>query len=74
MRLVKKNLVFKINARFINCISKINGVKNDNVEDLNIVMPMYNLLEHSKITEKQQEVCVIIIEMNQTVVQMLIII
>ena len=48
MRLVKKKLVFKSNAPFINCISKINGVKNDNVEDLDIVMPMYNLLEHSK--------------------------
>ena len=33
MRLVKKQLVFKNNAPFINCISKINGVKNDNVED-----------------------------------------
>ena len=32
----------------INCISKINGVKIDNAEDLDIVMPMYNLLENSK--------------------------
>ena len=32
----------------INCISKINGVKIDNAEDLDIVMPMYNLLEYSK--------------------------
>ena len=29
-------------------ISKINGVKIDNVEDLDVVMPMYNLLEYSK--------------------------
>ena len=28
-----KKLVFKNNAPFINCISKINGVKIDNVED-----------------------------------------
>ena len=34
-------------ASFINCISKINGVKIDNAEDLDVVMPMYNLLEHS---------------------------
>ena len=47
MRLVKK-LVFKNNAPFINCVSKINGVKIDNVEDLDVVMPMYNLLEYSK--------------------------
>ena len=43
-----KKLVFKNNAPFINCISKINGVKIDNAEDLDVVMPMYNLLEHSK--------------------------
>ena len=43
-----KNLAFKNNAPFINCISKINGIKIDNVEDLDVVMPMYNLLEYSK--------------------------
>ena len=43
-----KKLVFKNNAPFIICISKINGVKIDNVEDLDVVMPMYNLLEYSK--------------------------
>ena len=43
-----KNLVFKNNAPFINCISKINGVKIDDAEDLHVVMPMYNLLEYSK--------------------------
>ena len=43
-----KRLVFKNNAPFIDCISKINGVKIDNAEDLDIVMPMYNLLEYSK--------------------------
>ena len=31
-----------------NCISKINGLKIDNAEDLDVVMPMYNLLEYSK--------------------------
>ena len=46
----KKNkaLAFKNNAPFINCMSKINGVKIDNVEDLDVAMPMYNLLEYSK--------------------------
>ena len=48
MRLVKKKLVFKNNAPFINCISKINDIKIDNAEDLDVVMPMYNLLEYSK--------------------------
>ena len=43
-----KKLLFKNNAPFINCISKINSVKIDNAEDLDVVMPMYNLLEYSK--------------------------
>ena len=51
-----KNLVFKNNAPFINCITKINGIKIDNAEDLDVVMPMYNLLEYSKNYKKQQEV------------------
>ena len=41
-------MIFKNNAPFINCISKINGVKINNAEDLDVVMPMYNLLEYSK--------------------------
>ena len=44
----EKKLVFKNNAPFINCISKINGIKIDNAEDLDVVMPMHNLLEYSK--------------------------
>ena len=44
----RKKLVFKRNAPFINCISKANGVKIDNAEDLDVVIPMYNLLEYSK--------------------------
>ena len=39
-----KAVAFKNNAQFIKCISKINGVHIDNAEDLNVVMPMYNLL------------------------------
>ena len=44
----KKVVAFKNNAPFTNCISKINGIKIDNVEDLNVVMAMYNLLAYSK--------------------------
>ena len=43
-----KAKTFKNNAPFNNCISKINGAKIDNAEDLDAVMPMYNLLEYSK--------------------------
>ena len=41
-------LALKNNAPFTNCISKINNVLIDNAEDLDIIMPMYNLLEYSK--------------------------
>ena len=43
-----KNLTFKNNAPFISCISKTNGIKIDNAEDLDVVMPLYNLLGYSK--------------------------
>ena len=44
---VKRNkaVAFKNNAPFINCISKINGLKIDNAEDSDVLMLMYNLLE-----------------------------
>ena len=44
----EKKWIFKNNAPFINCILKTNGVKIDNAEYLDVVMPMYNLLEYSK--------------------------
>ena len=43
-----KAVAFRNNAPFINCISKINGIRIDNAEDLDVVMPMYKLLEYSK--------------------------
>ena len=46
-----KAVAFKNNAPFMNFISKISkiySIKIDNAEDLDVVMPMYNLLEYSK--------------------------
>ena len=43
----EKNVIFKTNAPFRSLISKISSVLIDNTEDLNIVIPMYNLLEYS---------------------------
>ena len=40
-------LAFKNNTPFTNCISKINNVLIDKAEVLDVVMPMYNLLEYS---------------------------
>ena len=41
-------MVFKNNAPFINCVSKINGTKIDNAEDLDVIMSMHNFLEYSE--------------------------
>ena len=41
-------LPFKNNAPFICCITKINNILIENAGDLDIIMPMYNLVEHSK--------------------------
>ena len=43
-----KGTAFKYNAPFISCISKINNTLIDNAEDLDVVIPMYNMLEYSK--------------------------
>ena len=63
-----KKLAFKNNAPFVSCISKINNTLIDNVEDLDIVMSMYSLLEYSKNYSKKQKVVAVTIEMNQIVV------
>ena len=42
-----KKVIFKNCASFTNCISEINKTQEDNTKDLNIVMPMYNLIEYS---------------------------
>ena len=68
----EKKLVFKNNFLFINCISKINGVKIDNAEDLDVAMPMYNLLNTVKIIEKQQVVCQTITGTNHIVVWVMV--
>ena len=43
-----KKLAFKNNATFVFCVSKINNTLIHYAEDLDIVMPMYNLLEYSR--------------------------
>ena len=43
-----KGVAFKnCAAPFINCISEINNTQVDNAKDIDIVMPMYNLIEYS---------------------------
>ena len=57
-------IILKNNAPFISCISKINGALVENAEDLDIVMPMYNLLKYSKIIQRHLLLCGIITGMN----------
>ena len=44
---VNKKVIFKKCAPFINCISEINNKQVDTAKDIDIVMPMYNLIEYS---------------------------
>ena len=42
-----KKVAFKNCTPFTNCTSKINNTQIDNVEYIDIVMPMYNLIEYN---------------------------
>ena len=42
-----KKVIFKNCAPFTNCISEINNMQIGNAKDIDIVMPMYNLIEYS---------------------------
>ena len=44
---INKGVTFKNCAPFIKCISRINDTDIDNAHDIDIVMPMYNLIEYS---------------------------
>ena len=43
-----RNLILKNITPFINNISKINNVLTGNSENLDVAIPMYNLIEYSK--------------------------
>ena len=42
-----KGVAFKNCTPFTNCISEINNTQVDNAKDIDIVMPMHNLIEYS---------------------------
>ena len=44
---INKKVIFKNCAPFTNCISEINNTQIENAKDIDIVMPMYNLIEYS---------------------------
>ena len=41
-------VILKNNAPFVSCITRSNGELIEDADDLDVVMPMYNLLEYSK--------------------------
>ena len=43
-----RKLIIRNNAPFVSCITKINGELIEDADDLDVVLPMYNLLEYSK--------------------------
>ena len=43
----RKIIVIKNCAPFTNCISEINNTQIDNAKDIDIAMPMYNIIEYS---------------------------
>ena len=62
-----KGVIFKNCAPFTKCISSINNIQIDNAEYIDVVMPMYNLIDYSIIIRKHQEVCGNITDMIQII-------
>ena len=50
-----RKVIFKNCAPFTNCISEINNTQVDNAKDIDIVIPMYSLIEYSDNYEKTTE-------------------
>ena len=44
---LNKKVIFKNCAPFTNCISRINNTQVNDAHDIDVVMPMYNLIEYS---------------------------
>ena len=45
---INRPVILKNNAPFVSCITRINGELIEDADDLDIVLPMYNLLKNSK--------------------------
>ena len=65
-----EKVIFINCAPFTNCISEINNTQIDNAKDIDIVMPMYNLIEysdnHAKATGSLSQYCKDIPARNNT--------
>ena len=56
MLLQEEQIIFNNCEPFVKCISKTNGTETDNAQDVDILMPMYNLIEYSDIYSKTSAV------------------
>ena len=62
-----KGVTFKNCAPFTKCMSRINNTDIDAAQGIDIVMPMYNLIEYSDSYQKHQEVYGNTTKMNQMI-------
>lgn len=60
-------MIFENCAAFTDCVSEINNIQIDNVKDLNIVKPMYHLIEYSDNYVRQLESYGYFVEKNQAI-------
>ena len=66
VKTTNKKVIFKNCAPFTGCITEINNTQIDDAQKIDVVMPMYNLIEHSivMLIRKHQEVCSNAIQMK----------
>ena len=70
IRWKNKGVIFKNYVPFTKCISRINNTDIDNAQDIDIVIPMYNLIEYSDNYSKTSgSLWRNIIKMTQTIIK-----
>ena len=67
-------VAFKNCVLFINSITKIDGTTINDAENLDLVMPMYNLIEYSPNYSKKQEVYGFILKIKRLVLMLILLI
>ena len=60
-------IAFKNCSKFNKCIAKNDGTTIDDAEDLNLVMPMYNMLENSSNYSDTRQFMVLLKKLKQTI-------
>ena len=63
-----EGVIFKNCAPFTNSISNINNTQIDNAEYIDVVMPMYSLIEYSDTYSKTSRSLWIFIQMSQMII------